>query len=53
MFRGYRELVEAVKDIKGAADLRDICLDVIYYPDINEYNGKRSLQFIVQDYRFS
>ncbi|MCD8083038.1 MAG: single-stranded-DNA-specific exonuclease RecJ [Clostridiales bacterium] len=27
-------------------------IDVIYYPDINEYHGRRSLQIIIRDYRF-
>lgn len=28
-------------------------IDVIYYPDINEYNGRRSIQIILKEYRFS
>ncbi|MDO5417008.1 MAG: single-stranded-DNA-specific exonuclease RecJ [Lachnospiraceae bacterium] len=28
-------------------------MDVIYYPEINEYNGRRSLQIVVRQYRFS
>ena len=27
-------------------------LDVVYYPDINEYNGSRSLQIIVKNCQF-
>ncbi len=27
-------------------------MDVIYYPVINEYNGNRSLQMVVKEYRF-
>ena len=26
-------------------------IDVIYYPDINEYNGKRTLQAVIKDYK--
>lgn len=26
-------------------------MDVIYYPDINEYNGNRSLQIVIRDYK--
>ena len=26
-------------------------IDVIYYPDVNEYNGNRSLQIVIQEYR--
>lgn len=28
-----------------------ILLDVIYYPNINEFRGKTSVQYILQDYR--
>ena len=28
----------------------DISLSIIYYPDINEYNGRRSVQIIVNNY---
>ena len=28
-----------------------ICLDVIYYPSLNEFRGKTSVQYILQDYR--
>lgn len=28
-------------------------VDVIYYPGINEYNGNRSLQIVMKEYRFS
>lgn len=26
-------------------------IDVIYYPDINEYNGRRSLQIMIKEYK--
>lgn len=26
-------------------------VDVIYYPDVNEYNGNRSLQIVIKDYK--
>lgn len=29
----------------------DISLDLIYYPNINEYMGKRNLQIVISDYR--
>lgn len=29
-----------------------VTLDVIYYPSINEYNGRKSIEYIVNDYRF-
>lgn len=28
-------------------------MDVIYYPGINEYNGSRSLQVVIKEYRFN
>ncbi len=27
-------------------------IDVVYYPDINEYNGRQELQIIINDYQF-
>ena len=27
-------------------------IDVIYYPDINEYNGNRNLQVVIRNYKF-
>ncbi len=26
-------------------------MDVVYYPDINEYNGKRTLQIVIREYK--
>ena len=26
-------------------------IDVIYYPDVNEYNGNRTLQIVIREYR--
>ena len=28
-------------------------IDIVYYPTINEYNGNRSLQAVIKEYRFS
>ena len=28
-------------------------IDVVYYPDINEYNGTRTLQAVIKNYKFS
>lgn len=33
--------------------LGDIRADIIYYPDINEYNGTITLQLVIKDIRFS
>lgn len=64
LFRGLDQFEECVRekygeeavlqlyengDSKGSAG--QIILDVLYYPSVNEYRGRRSLQFIIQDYR--
>ena len=28
-------------------------IDIVYYPTINEYNGNRTLQAVIKEYRFS
>lgn len=33
--------------------ISSIKLDMVYYPDINEYNGYKSLQLVMQKYRIS
>jgi len=44
--------VAEVKKLFSGANCEDsvIRMNIIYYPDINEYRGKRSLQFVIQDY---
>lgn len=27
-------------------------MDIIYYPEINEYNGNRNLQVVIRNYKF-
>ena len=34
-----------------ASKASGILMDVIYYPSINEYMGRKSLQFVIGDYR--
>ena len=29
----------------------NVTIDMVYYPDINEWNGRESMQYIVKDYR--
>lgn len=41
----YEKLLEGV--------LGDVKADIIYYPDINEYNGTITLQLVIKDIRFS
>lgn len=31
----------------------NIVVDILYYPNVNEYNGSSTLQVIIQNYRFS
>lgn len=44
---GKDELDRAYKGIDN-----NILLDIIYYPSINEYMGKVSIQIVIQNYRF-
>ena len=30
---------------------RQTRIDVVYYPDVNEYNGRKSLQIVVREYK--
>lgn len=54
----YPAFMEFLNDKFGEEQIRkakmnipnDIILSVIYYPDINEYNGRRSVQIIVNNY---
>ena len=29
----------------------NVTIDMVYYPDINSWNGRESMQYIVKDYR--
>lgn len=31
----------------------DIMVDILYYPDINEYNGRTNIQLIIENFRFN
>ncbi len=53
MFRGYERLKEDAVSLTGSPDPTGLLMDAIYYPDINEYNGRRSIQYIIKDYRLS
>ena len=54
----YPAFMEFVREKYGEEQIRkakmnipnDIQLSIIYYPDINEYNGRRSVQIIVNNY---
>ena len=63
LFRNLEQFISYVKDKYGAEAVtklfteenksgkQTIMLDVIYYPSLNEYRGRSSIQFIMQDYR--
>ncbi len=51
----YLSMVNAGNGTSYTVDdtIRDVFLDLVYYPDINEYNGNRSIQLNVKDARVS
>lgn len=55
VFQGFMEFItekfgeEQVRKAKMSMQ-NDIRISVIYYPDINEYNGRESMQIIVNNY---
>ncbi len=36
--------------VEGMGDSR--VMDVVYYPTINEYNGNRSIQVVIKEWKF-
>ena len=61
-FRGLEKMIPYMKDKVGKQTVDDLfghglhgadelILDVIYYPSINEYKGRTSVQYILQDYK--
>lgn len=49
----YGKIVEAIQ-FRIDTDEIPVCgqmVSMLYYPDINEYNGRRTLQFIIQELR--
>ncbi len=49
MFSGAQELMEAINR-KYGVDFVGKDISVVYYPMINEYNGKRTVQLVIQSY---
>ena len=55
VFQGFMEFLseeygeEQIKKAKLGME-NDIRISVIYYPDINEYNGRRTVQIIINNY---
>ncbi|HMM70594.1 MAG TPA: DHHA1 domain-containing protein, partial [Gudongella oleilytica] len=35
-----------------AGQRNSICMDIVYYPSVNDYMGRKSIQFIIDSYRF-
>ncbi len=52
MFRGYKDLKDEAL-AAGHDSLKGLKVEVIYYPDINIYNGYKSLQFQANECRLS
>ena len=62
MFRGMERLEEYVDDKFGAGTSRqlfeasgmngnELVMDIIYYPSLNEFRGRSSIQFLLQDFK--
>lgn len=60
IFSDVEEFERRLIDVYGEEELTRIyqganccvSMDMVYYPDINEYNGYQNIQFIIQNYRF-
>ena len=54
-FKNYIEEKFTKKSLKlvmeGKAPDKDVMMSFVYYPEINYYNGKESLQIVVKNYR--
>ena len=35
-----------------AGQRNSICMDIVYYPSVNDYMGRKSIQFVIDSYRF-
>lgn len=45
---GNRQLDNVLKGLDN-----DIMIDILYYPDINEYNGRTNIQLVINNFRFN
>lgn len=56
LLSGEGRRAEAILFSDGDRFLRELgekrLMDIVYYPEIHEYNGRKSLQLIISDYRF-
>ena len=59
LFRKYEEFISALESKYGSEVIEElkegkcqtpVLMNIIYYPDINEYQGRRTLQFIINDF---
>ena len=61
-FRGLEKMIPYMEDKAGKQVVDDLfgrgiygtdelVMDVIYYPSVNEYKGRTSVQYILQDYK--
>lgn len=61
IFNEAKEFLEVLIDRYGEEQLEnmykgienDILVDILYYPNVNEYQGNKSLQVIINNYRFN
>lgn len=61
LFKGTDRFMEEIKTKYGEEELKkvlmgienNIYIDIIYYPDVNEFKGNITLQAVIQNYRFS
>lgn len=62
MFKGLEKLESYVEQKFGAGSIaglfseegmkgNEIIMDIIYYPSVNEFKGRSSIQFLLQDYK--
>jgi len=58
-FKGYEKFIEMLEDTYGkhaAAVLKEdlpLELDIVYYLRFNEYNGNKTMQLVVEDFRMA
>lgn len=61
IFSDAEEFIDVLTDKYGEEQLEkmykgienDVLVDILYYPCVNEYKGNRSLQVIINNYRFN
>lgn len=59
LFRGFEEFVSLIQEKYGAlafdrllaGEAQGFMVDLLFYPDVNEYNGYENIQLIVESFR--